>query len=262
MSLIPPPRKRFSQNFLRDETVIRRILAGIAPTGADHLVEIGPGRGALTAGLLANCARLDAVELDRDLAGHLREKFSSQVRFHLHSADALSFDFTALYQGEALRVVGNLPYNISTPLLFHLFTQAHCIRDMHFMLQKEVVERMCARAGDRHNGRLSIMTQFHCVCEELLEVPPESFFPVPAVQSAVVRMIPHPTKTVTADEDRLRRVVTAAFGQRRKTLRNSLGQLLGEQDIRSLGLDPNARAENLGLQEFAALSQLLEKATP
>lgn len=254
------PRKRFSQNFLRDESVIFNIVAAIAPRAEDHLVEIGPGQGALSRLLLAECNRLDVVELDRDLVELLTRKFAGEQRLHIHSGDALRFDFCSLSGGEKLRVVGNLPYNISTPLLFHLFEQAACIKDMYFMLQKEVVERLCAQAGDKHYGRLGIMARYYCRMENLMEVYPESFYPKPKVISSVVRLVPHSGRPIDISPEALNRVVVAAFAQRRKTLRNSLGKLFSADEIRGLNLDPNARAETLDLEDYARLGRLyLEK---
>ncbi len=250
------PRKRFGQNFLRDASVVHRIVMAVAPASQDHLVEIGPGEGVMTLGLLPNCRRLDAVEIDRDLAALLERKFAGETRFRLHNADALKFDFRALAEGEdKLRIVGNLPYNISTPLIFHLFGQVDRIRDMHFMLQNEVVDRLAAEPGDSDYGRLSIMARYHCRAEKLFEVYPESFHPRPKVVSAIIRLIPHETPPVEVIRDDLSRVVATAFSQRRKTLRNSLKTLFDENEIRGLGIDPNARAETLGLEEYARLAR-------
>jgi len=250
------PRKRFGQNFLRDAAVIHRIALAVAPGSDEHLVEIGPGEGVLTQALLPMCGRLDAVEIDRDLAASLRSRFGGDPRFRLHGADALRFDFRALAPaGGKLRVVGNLPYNISTPLMFHLFAQTDAIEDMHFMLQSEVVDRLAARPGGSDYGRLSIMAAYHCRAEKLFEVRPESFHPRPKVMSAIVRLIPHPAPPVEVDRGALSRVVTAAFSQRRKTLRNSLKSLFDEAEIGALGIDPGARAETLGLDEFARLAR-------
>jgi len=249
------PRKRFGQNFLRDSTVVRSIVLGIAPAPEDHLVEIGPGQGILTEALLPLCGRLDAVEIDRDLAASLERKFSGDAKFRLHNADALKFRFCGLSTGEKLRIVGNLPYNISTPLLFHLFAQTECIADMHFMLQKEVVDRLCAAPGDKSYGRLGIMARYYCRADSLFEVPPESFYPQPQVMSAVVRLAPHETRPVDVDPEHLGHVVAAAFSQRRKTLRNALKHLFDDREIRDLGIDPQARAETLGLEEYACLAR-------
>lgn len=248
-----PPRKRFGQNFLRDEAAIFDIVAAIGPGPDDHLVEIGPGQGALTRLLLATCRRLDIIELDRDLVDLLTGKFAGNEKLRIHSGDALRFDFCSLWEGDKLRVVGNLPYNISTPLLFHLFEQAACIEDMHFMLQKEVVDRLCAQPGAKHYGRLSVMAQHYCTMDRLMDVYPDSFFPRPKVISSVVRLVPHAQMPVDIPPEILSRVVGAAFAQRRKTLRNSLGNLFREDEIRDADVDPNVRAEVLGLADYARL---------
>jgi 16S rRNA (adenine1518-N6/adenine1519-N6)-dimethyltransferase len=255
------PRKRFGQNFLRDEAVVFNIVAAMGLCADDHGVEIGPGQGALTRLLLAECRRLDVVELDRDLVELLMRKFAGNQNLRVHSGDALRFDFCSLSEGEKLRIVGNLPYNISTPLLFRLFEQAACIKDMYFMLQKEVVDRLCAQPGEKHYGRLSIMAQYYCRMDRLMEVYPESFFPKPKVMSSVVRLVPHAERPVDISPEILSRVVVEAFSQRRKTLRNSLGSLFSEEQIRHAGLDPNTRAEMLDLYDYARLVRLYLKDT-
>jgi len=253
------PRKRFGQNFLRDQGIIQRLARAIAPHPDEHLVEIGPGRGALTEPLAASGCRLDVIELDRDLVAGLLAAFCRNPRFKLHNADALRFDFRTLAtEGERLRVVGNLPYNISTPLIFHLLTQADCIQDMHFMLQLEVVERLAAAPGGKHWGRLGIMAQYHCEVEKLFEVPPEAFLPRPQVQSAIVRLIPRTTLPWSAcDETRLRQLVQAAFAQRRKTLRNNLKGLIDTEQLERLGIDPGCRAETLAIPQFIEITNAL-----
>lgn len=251
------PRKRFGQNFLRDARVLHAIVAAIGPRPGEHLVEIGPGQGALTRLLLPECARLDVVELDRDLVALLRKAFAGEERLRIHSGDALKFDFAALAEAAPLRIVGNLPYNISTPLLFHLFEQGGRVQDMHFMLQKEVVDRLCAEPGSKDYGRLSVMAQYYCAMEPLLEVGPESFNPPPKVVSAVVRLVPHAARPVAVAPESLGRVVAAAFSQRRKTLRNALSLLLSGAEIAVAGVDPGARAETLALSDFARLAGLL-----
>lgn len=251
-----PARKRFGQNFLTDSGVIDRIASVINPREADHLVEIGPGRGALTEALLPSGCRLDAIELDRDLTTPLLAAFSIYSGFQLHSADALTFDFSSLVDSDhSLRVVGNLPYNISTPLIFHLLSFGELIEDMHFMLQLEVVQRLTAQPGSGHWGRLGIMTQLRCETELLFEVPPEAFEPRPKVQSAIVRLRPYRDSPWSAvDADRLGRLVQAAFAQRRKTLRNNLKGILDDATLEALGIDPGARAETLTLEQFIAMS--------
>jgi 16S rRNA (adenine1518-N6/adenine1519-N6)-dimethyltransferase len=255
------PRKRFGQNFLHDHNIIYNILSSIQASPAEHWVEIGPGMGALTEPLLKLGLRLDLVELDRDLVALLKDKFGQQDRLRIYSADALKFDFSALAENNRkLRIIGNLPYNISTPLMFHLLDNAYCIEDMHFMLQKEVVDRICAEPGSKKYGRLSVMMHYYCATELLFDVPPESFDPAPKVMSAIVRLVPHQQPPVQVnDMAKLNRVVTEAFSQRRKTLRNSLKKLIDEKAIIALGIDPVLRAEALSLNDFARLSNLLEE---
>ncbi|MCX7097636.1 MAG: 16S rRNA (adenine(1518)-N(6)/adenine(1519)-N(6))-dimethyltransferase RsmA [Methylococcales bacterium] len=254
------PRKRFGQNFLHDHAIIYNILSSLQASPEEHWVEIGPGMGALTTPLLAMGLRLDVVELDRDLVVLLKDKYSHEPRLQIHSADALRFDFSSLVNdNQKLRIIGNLPYNISTPLMFHLLDNAPCIEDMHFMLQKEVVDRMCAAPGSKKYGRLSVMMQYYCTTELLFEVPPESFDPIPKVMSAIVRLVPHPQPPVLVDDlHKLNRVVTQAFSQRRKTLRNSLKKLIDEDAISALNIDPTLRAESLTLSDFAQLSNLID----
>ncbi len=252
------PRRRFSQNFLRDEHVITALVSVINAHPDQHLVEIGPGRGALTRALIRVCRRLDVIEIDRDLVALLGQSFAGYDKLHVHQADALKFDFRVLVQGEKLRIIGNLPYNISTPLLFHLFEQTDGIDDMHFMLQKEVVDRLSATPGGKDYGRLSIMTQCHCRVDKLFDVYPESFYPQPQVISSVVRLIPHAIKPVAPEQlNSLSRIVSDAFSQRRKTLRNSLGNLFTASEIARLGIDAKARAEMLSLEDYVTLSQYL-----
>lgn len=255
------PRKRFGQNFLHDPGVIRGILAAIHPKAGERVAEIGPGLGALTAPLLDALGELDVVELDRDLIPHLQQQFADSGELHIHNTDALRFNFCSLVpQGESLRVVGNLPYNISTPLIFHLLEQSHCIRDMHFMLQKEVVDRLAAEPGSGDYGRLSVMVQYHCRVERLFNVPPGAFNPPPKVYSAIVRLTPYREKPVTVrDEACLIRLVAQAFGQRRKTLRNNLKPLIDSTAIEAFGIDPGRRPETLTLLEFAMLADALDE---
>nr|MDV6596588.1 16S rRNA (adenine(1518)-N(6)/adenine(1519)-N(6))-dimethyltransferase RsmA [Pseudomonas aeruginosa] len=252
-------RKRFGQNFLHDAGVIHRILRTIHAREGQRLLEIGPGQGALTEGLLGSGARLDVIELDQDLIPLLKLKFGLESRFSLHQGDALKFDFASLVEsGEKLRVVGNLPYNISTPLIFHLLEYAPVIEDMHFMLQKEVVERLAATPGGGDWGRLSIMVQYHCRVEHLFNVGPGAFNPPPKVDSAIVRLTPfaeppHPAR----DPKLLERVVREAFNQRRKTLRNTLKPLLSVEDIEAAEVDPTLRPEQLDLAAFVRLANRL-----
>lgn len=251
------PRKRFGQNFLRDPGIISRIEHAVGPQATDHLVEIGPGLGALTEALVQSGCQLDAVELDRDLVTPLLAAFSVYPRFRLHTADALRFDFASLATpGTALRIVGNLPYNISTPLIFRLLEQAHVVRDMHFMLQLEVVQRLTAKPGSKEWGRLGIMTQLRCDTELLFEVPPEAFDPPPKVNSAIVRLTPlDAARRTDCDDERLEQIVRAAFAQRRKTLRNNLKGVVTEEVLEALGIDPGCRAETLSLAQFVAMAR-------
>ncbi|PKM42948.1 MAG: 16S rRNA (adenine(1518)-N(6)/adenine(1519)-N(6))-dimethyltransferase [Gammaproteobacteria bacterium HGW-Gammaproteobacteria-1] len=247
-------RKRFGQNFLHDRHVIDRIVRAIHPKAGERLVEIGPGLGALTLPLLQAAGRLEVVELDRDLIPKLAEQCAGKGELLIHSADALKFDFCSLATDGKLRLAGNLPYNISTPLIFHLLDQARCIDDMHFMLQKEVVERLAAKPDTSDYGRLSVMVQFRCKVEQLFIVPPGAFTPAPKVESAIVRLEPYAEPPVNVDASVLEKLVAQAFGQRRKTLRNTLKGLLDAEAIEAAGIDPQRRAETLSLQEFAALA--------
>ncbi|KAF3982710.1 MAG: 16S rRNA (adenine(1518)-N(6)/adenine(1519)-N(6))-dimethyltransferase RsmA [Methylococcales symbiont of Hymedesmia sp. n. MRB-2018] len=250
-------RKRFGQNFLQDDNIIYHILANIHANTGERWVEIGPGLGAITEPLLKEGIILDVVELDRDLVKFLDDKFRQYKNFTLHSADALNFDFSALAkENEKLRIIGNLPYNISTPLLFHLLDNACCIQYMYFMLQKEVVDRICADAGSKKYGRLSVMMQYFCATEKIFEVPPESFNPIPKVMSAIVKLTPHQKAPVKVNDLKLlNKVVTTAFSQRRKTIRNSLKPLISEEQLSAINIDPTLRAECISLAEFALISQ-------
>ncbi len=249
-------RKRFGQNFLQDYRVIRDVLDHAHPQAGEHWVEIGPGLGALTKPLLESGVQLDVVELDRDLVARLQQQYAGNVNIKIHSADALKFDFTALApSNEKLRIIGNLPYNISTPLMFHLLETTHCIEDMTFMLQKEVVDRICAEPGNKQYGRLSVMMQYFCDTEWLFDVPPESFDPAPKVMSAIVRLVPHDLPPVkVGDFQHFSRLVTQAFSQRRKTIRNALRDFIDEATMAELGIDANLRPEAVSLAEFALIS--------
>lgn len=250
-------RKRFGQNFLSDDAVIARIISGINPRPGDRMVEIGPGLGALTEHLLDSLdGCLDVVELDRDLIPVLRTKFFNYPEFTIHEADALKFDFNALAdESHPLRVVGNLPYNISTPLIFHLLENIRHLKDMHFMLQKEVVERMAAMPGDSLYGRLGIMSQYYCRVQPLFIVGPEAFEPAPKVESAIVRLTPHSELPHVAESlDRLQMIVKNAFMKRRKTLRNALAGVIAPEAFEDLDIDVSLRPENLSLAQYVALS--------
>jgi len=245
-------RKRFGQNFLIDDSVIAAIVEAIRPQREDTLVEIGPGLGALTAPLLERVVRLQVVEIDRDLIARLRERYPPE-RLLIHEGDVLDFDFAAL--GINLRVAGNLPYNISTPLLFRFAAFAGTIRDIHVMLQKEVVERMVAAPGDAEFSRLSVMLQYRFDMEKLFDVPPESFDPAPKVDSAVVRLIPYATLPhPVQDEAVFAAVVARAFGQRRKTLRNTLKGMVSAEQFAQLGIDAGARAQELSVADFVRIA--------
>jgi 16S rRNA (adenine1518-N6/adenine1519-N6)-dimethyltransferase len=249
-------RKRFGQHFLHDRGVIERIVAAIDPRPGERLVEIGPGLGALTLPLLQRTGRLEVIEIDRDVIPPLQEHCRGAGELVVHNQDVLETDFAALAAGgPPLRVCGNLPYNISTPLLFHLLDAAGSIRDMHFMLQKEVVDRMVAPPGGKDYGRLTVMLAASCRCERLLRVGTGAFSPPPKVDSAVVRILPLVTPPFPLpDRARFARVVAAAFSMRRKTLRNSLRGVVAEQAFEAAAVDPGRRAETLRPEEFAALA--------
>lgn len=258
------PRKRFGQHFLHDPGVIRRLVQAIEPTPAQVLVEIGPGLGALTGPLLAAAGQLDVVELDRDVVPYLRQLCQDANRLRIHQADALEFDFATLrHDPRRLRIVGNLPYNIATPLLFHLLAQAAHWQDLHCMLQKEVAERLAAAPGSACYGRLSVMVQYRCQVEPLFSLGRGAFKPPPKVESAFLRLRPHPCPPVAVvDETVFADLVRWAFAQRRKTLRNSLRPYLSEVAIVAAGVDPELRPERLDLADFAALSNALTATDP
>jgi 16S rRNA (adenine1518-N6/adenine1519-N6)-dimethyltransferase len=253
-------RKRFGQHFLHDPEVIGRIIACIGARPGEALLEIGPGLGALTAGLLAAAGALDVVEIDRDLAAALHQQYAHQPALRIHTADALDFDYgaLALERGQPLRVVGNLPYNISTPLLFRLLAYSEHLRDMHFMLQKEVVERIVAAAGSKQYGRLGVMLAPRLRATRLLDIGPGAFRPAPRVWSAVVRLEVRPEVPAWAAEPHYGAVVSAAFGQRRKTLRNALRELLEAGELEQLGIEPGVRGETLSVPEFVRIANYLE----
>ncbi|MDH4133224.1 MAG: 16S rRNA (adenine(1518)-N(6)/adenine(1519)-N(6))-dimethyltransferase RsmA [Gammaproteobacteria bacterium] len=251
-------RKRFGQNFLHDRGVIERILNAFGPQPGETVVEIGPGLGALTRPLLERIPHLHVVELDRDLAARLRAEFDP-TRLTVHEIDALRFNFCSLAPaGTSLRVLGNLPYNISTPILFHLLDQSSCIADMLFMLQKEVVERMVAEPDSTEYGRLSVMLQWRCRIEKLFTVGAGAFTPAPKVESAIVRLVPHAKPPIEVRDAALfARLVQTAFAHRRKTLRNNLKGMIAGEAIAALGIEPERRAETLTLDEFARLANVL-----
>jgi len=252
-------KKRFGQNFLVDEQIIAGIISAIRPEPGDNMVEIGPGLGALTRPLLKTLNQLHVVEIDRDIIARLESDYpqdNPKTRLIIHAGDALAFDFSTL--GAPLRIVGNLPYNISSPLLFHFASYAERIRDMHFMLQNEVVERMVAEPSTTEYGRLSVMLQYRFYMDKLLDVPPESFRPAPKVNSAIVRMMPLPESEIRVCNEKLfAEIVRVAFCQRRKTLRNTLRSYLKEEDFARLGIDAQLRAENLAVAKFAQVANYL-----
>ena len=249
-------RKRFGQNFLTDDHVLNNIIDAIAPRRGETMVEIGPGLAAMTALLLKSLDHMHVVELDRDLVARL-EKAYPRERLSVHSGDALKFDFGSIpvLEGQKLRVVGNLPYNISSPLLFHLAEFAHLVEDQHFMLQKEVVERMVAEPGTKAYSRLSVMLQWRYDMAMLFIVPPTAFDPPPQVDSAIVRMVPT-RRQLPCDGKRLEAVVAKAFSQRRKVIRNCVAGMLTEAQLVEAGIDPGVRPEAVSLEQYVALANL------
>jgi 16S rRNA (adenine1518-N6/adenine1519-N6)-dimethyltransferase len=249
------PRKRFGQHFLHDRNVIHKIILAVAPKPDDSLVEIGPGLGAITLPLLEHCGRLTAIELDRDVIPRLQAQAAGKGQLHIVQGDALQTDLHPLAPaGQKLRLVGNLPYNISTPLMFHFLEQMDCIADMHFMLQKEVVQRMAAKPGGKQYGRLTVMLAARCRVQPLFNIRAGAFSPPPKVESSFVRLLPHgEAPFVIHDPVRFGRIVTQAFSHRRKTLRNALQGLVDEPVIRAAGLDPGARPETLAPADYARL---------
>lgn len=252
-------KKRFGQNFLTDQAIIQSLITAIHPNADDLMVEIGPGLGAMTQPLIRHLDHLHVVEIDRDIIQWM-QGFYPAGKITIHNADVLKFDFAVI--GERIRVAGNLPYNISSPILFKLLENTAQIIDMHFMLQKEVVERMVAQPSTPEYGRLSVMLQYRLQMEYLITVPPEAFDPAPKVESAFVRCIPYQTPPYPASDEALfAKVVTAAFGQRRKTLRNTLKGLLDDAGFTALDINPQLRAENLGVAEFVAISNFIAAAS-
>jgi 16S rRNA (adenine1518-N6/adenine1519-N6)-dimethyltransferase len=249
-------RKRFGQNFLHDDYIIDSIVAAIAPQPEDNIVEIGPGLGALTEPVARKVNCLNVVELDRDLAARLEQHPTLRDKLKITQADAMRFDFGQLAQGDKqLRVFGNLPYNISTPLMFHLFEFADKISDMHFMLQKEVVNRLCAGPHSKAYGRLSVMAQYYCNVIPVLEVPPTAFIPAPKVESAVVRLEPYDTPPFVAKSLKvLNQVCSMAFNQRRKTVRNGWRELLTVEELTALDINIGHRAENISVEEYVRVA--------
>lgn len=258
-------KKRFGQNFLNNQKIIDRIIASIRPKSDQHMVEIGPGEAALTRPLLEIVNKLDIIEIDNDLIAPLTEKFGNLSAFNLHHTDALSFDYPSLIDAsekpKSLRIVGNLPYNISSPLMFHLLTFSSQIRDMHFMLQKEVVDRITSPTGLKSYGRLSVMMQYACEVESLFEVGRDNFTPPPKVTSAIVRLIPYAEKPFVAQcETTFAKLVKQSFSQKRKTLRNNLKGFLSVEEIESINIDSSIRAERLTVEQFVMLADALYSA--
>ena len=248
-------RKRFGQNFLVDPGIIAAIVSAVDPKRNETVVEIGPGLGAITEPLMTRVDHLHVVEIDRDLIARLKKQHAPE-RMTIHEGDALAFDFASI--GKDLRLVGNLPYNISTPLLFHLAEYVDVVHDMHFMLQKEVVERMVAEPGTADFGRMSVMLQYRFYLEWLIDVPPESFDPPPKVQSAVVRLIPKPVSELTAkNQEKLSQVVLTAFSQRRKMLRNTMKALLSDAGFAELGIAPTLRPEDVSVEDYVRIANYL-----
>nr|WP_278990700.1 16S rRNA (adenine(1518)-N(6)/adenine(1519)-N(6))-dimethyltransferase RsmA [Plesiomonas shigelloides] len=258
-------RKRFGQNFLNDVFVIDSIVSAINPRKGEAMLEIGPGLAALTEPVACDLDHMTVIEIDRDLAERLRHHPQLKDKLTVREQDAMSADFSAISAelGQKLRVFGNLPYNISTPLMFHLFDYTDSISDMHFMLQKEVVNRLAAGPGSKAYGRLSVMAQYYCQVIPVLEVPPHAFKPAPKVDSAVVRLVPHAQKPFPVKNLRwLSRVTTDAFNQRRKTLRNGLSHLFSVEQLEALGIDPTLRAENITVEQFCRLANWLSDNPP
>ncbi|KPJ67460.1 MAG: rRNA methyltransferase [Coxiella sp. DG_40] len=253
------PRKRFGQNFLQDKNIILKIIEAIAPKKTDHIVEIGPGLGALTVQLLPVLKTMDVIELDRDLIPKLQTACRNLGKLNIHQADVLQFDFKKLVKNKHLvRVIGNLPYNISTPLIFHLLKQISYIRDMHFMLQKEVAQRLAAKPNRKDYGRLSVMVQYFCGVTELFTVSPHAFYPVPKVDSALVRLVPHKKILLPAkDVSVLEKIVKLAFNQRRKMISNCLKDIVSNEQFRILNIDPKLRPEQLSVGDFVKISNII-----
>jgi 16S rRNA (adenine1518-N6/adenine1519-N6)-dimethyltransferase len=253
-------RKRFGQNFLHDKNIIDKIIRSIAPQNNQHLVEVGPGKGALTSYLIDSCQQLDVIELDRDLIPVLEAQFAQSSHFQIYNQDALKFDFSTLTDApRTLRLIGNLPYNISTPLIFHFMASVELFQDMHFMLQKEVVERLTAAPGSKTYGRLSILVQYLCHASQLFIVPPGAFIPQPKIESAIVQLVP---KQRIINSEKLQHgkpadlafIAKAAFSQRRKTLKNNLKRILSAEQIEDCEIAPTQRAETLSIRDFVALT--------
>ncbi len=259
MSLHFRPRKRFGQHFLTDESILEEIIAAIGISPSDSIIEIGPGRGALTQYLLPLVGHLDVIEIDRDLTAYLQRHYQSMEKLTIHNADVLHFDWGSVLPSQPLkRIVGNLPYNITTPLLFKLFDWSTRIRDMHFLLQKEVVDRLTALPGSHNYSRLTVMAQYHAQLTMLLTVDATAFTPPPRVESAFVRIVPYPNPPVQAlDLNVFAEVVREAFSHRRKTLANSLRKLITSSELESLNIDPHWRPQQITVENFVKISNIL-----
>lgn len=251
------PRKRFGQHFLHDANIIQKIIDAIGIRSSDHITEIGPGQGAITDLIIDNCHKLDLVEIDRDIIKMLNVRYADKTNINIHSADALAFDFQGLAKNQKLRVVGNLPYNISTPLIFHLLESIECIEDMHFMLQKEVVDRMSATVHSADYSRLSVMVQYFCQVEPLFTVSANCFTPPPKVLSSVVRLTPIQRDVPAKSTEIFTNLIRQAFHQRRKTLRNNLSGLVDAKRLVDVGIDPQLRPQQLSVEDYITISNLL-----
>lgn len=252
------PRKRFGQHFLHDKNTIDKIIVALSPQPKQHWLEIGPGQGALTLPILARIKNLDAIELDRDLIANLKKITAPIGNLRLFQGDALRFEYAQLYNGQKLRIFGNLPYNISTPLIFHLLEFTDIIQDMHFMLQKEVAERISSTPGNKEYGALSVMLQYYCDSEILFYIAPDSFFPPPKVDSAFVRLIPRPPKIKAESVIQLRNIVRQAFNQRRKMIMNSLKDFVKSSELLGIGILPEMRPEQLTVEDFVKISNIVQ----
>ena len=252
-------RKRFGQHFLIDKNLLQQIVNTIAPAKEDHVVEIGPGHGELTQYLLPRVTKLDVIEIDRDLIAQLKQRFEQYSHLTIHESDALKFNFeTLISKDHGIRIVGNLPYNISTPLLFKCFSFIHRIKDMHFLLQKEVVHRLCAAVGSSHYGRLSVMAQYYCDNTLVFEIGPDAFKPPPKVDSALIRLIPRQKRLIdTNDINTLTQIVKEAFNQRRKTIRNTLKKSISEKSLMDLSIDPQLRPQQLSVDDYIRISNAI-----
>lgn len=252
------PRKRFGQNFLKDDHVIHAILRSVCPKPSDNMLEIGPGLGALTKPLLQSLKHLTAIEIDRDLQRQLQALSQAPEQFNLIAADALTMDYSQF--GSNLRIIGNLPYNISTPLMIHLLHFCQWIEDMHFMLQKEVANRLTALPGNKNYGRLSVIVQYYCEVEQLFDVPPDAFYPKPQVDSSIVRIVPYKTSPYPGIEFKaLEALLAQAFAMRRKTLANNLKKTISADDLRIIGINPTARPEQISVLDYVQIAKFITK---